>query len=195
MLRYKVCGSANLSNLKSIPCEPQPIIGSLKDNTPKTVNLCLLNIRSLAGKSFLINDFITENKLDFLFLTETWLAQNSSAAVLIDYMSETRAHKKGGGVAIVLNGSLQCKQLSFGNFASFEYVAFLLKSSSRVIFINVYRPPKFSDDFTELLSTICMDHRCRLRGGHLLLVILTSMSITLRTEAPNNYVMSLIILG
>lgn len=33
----------------------------------------LLNARSIANKTFLLNDFFTSRKLDFMFLTETWL--------------------------------------------------------------------------------------------------------------------------
>lgn len=51
-----LCGSVNVSNLMSISCERQLIIGRLKDKTPKTLRLCLLNIKSLTGRSFLIND-------------------------------------------------------------------------------------------------------------------------------------------
>lgn len=72
-----------------------------------------------------------------MFLTETWLDQDNSAAVLIEstppnfnFMSAARVHKRGGGVAILFNDSLQCKKMSYGNFASFEYVALQLNSSS-----------------------------------------------------------------
>lgn len=75
----------------------------------------------MSGKIFLINDFIIKQNLDFMFLTETWLDQDNTAAVLIETtspnfssMSEARVHKKGGGVAILFNDSLQCKQMSYG---------------------------------------------------------------------------------
>lgn len=162
--------SANLSNLALIPCQPNHVPKN-NNNASSTLKLALLNVRSLAGKRFLINDFIIEHKLDFMFLTETWLDQNNSAAVLIEstppnfsFMSEARMHKKGGGVAILFNDSLQCKQISYGHFGSFEYVALQLNSSSRALFLNIYRPPKycanFFDDFTELLSVICVDFDC-----------------------------------
>ena len=100
-----------------------------------------------------------------MFLTETWLDQDNSAAALIEstppnfsFVTESRVHKKGGGVGIIFNDSLQCKQMSFGHFTSFEYVAL---NSTRVLFLNIYRPPKycatFFDEFTELLSIICID--------------------------------------
>ena len=78
--------------------------------TSKTLKLALLNVKSLAGKTFFINDFITEHTLDFMFLTETWLEQNNSAAVLIEstppgysFISEARVSRRGGGVTVLFN--------------------------------------------------------------------------------------------
>ena len=70
--------------------------------------MALHNVRSLNNKSFLVNDFITTSKLDFMFLTETWLEQNNSATVLIEtappdynFFDACRSGKRGGGVAAV----------------------------------------------------------------------------------------------
>ena len=71
--------AANLLNLASIPRQPVVKIGT--DKTANTLKLALLNIRSLAGKSFLINDFIINHNLDLMFLTETWLNDENSAVV------------------------------------------------------------------------------------------------------------------
>lgn len=172
--RKHLSNSVNLSNLALIPHQPQSVSRKCSFNM---LTLALLNVRSLAGKSFLINDFIVKHGLNFMFLTETWLDQNNSAAVLIEstppnfsFLSEARVNKKGGGVAILFNESLQCKQMCYGNFDSFEYVALQLNSSSRALFLNIYRPPKYSttsffDDFTELLSIICIDFDCVLIVG------------------------------
>ena len=159
-----------LLNLKSIPCELQSVPTIIED-VPTTLRLALLNIRSLAGKTFLINDFITEHNLDFMFLTETWLDQNNSTAVLVEstppnysFISEARVNRRGGGVAVLFKNSFQFKKLSFSNFSTFEYVALQLKSSRRAILVNVYRPPKycvdFSDDFNELLSIVYTEYDC-----------------------------------
>ena len=44
--------------------------------------LALLNVRSLANQSFLVNGIIIAYNLDVRFLTETRLAKGSSATVL-----------------------------------------------------------------------------------------------------------------
>lgn len=156
-------------NIVNIPCVPQTAPKHEgTSNASKTLKLALLNVRSLAGKTFLINDLITEHSLDFMFLTETWLDQSNSGAVLIEtappnysFISEARVSRRGGGVAVLFNESFQCKQLSPGSFQSFEYVALQLKAPSKVVFLNVYRPPKYCTDFfndlSELLSVICVD--------------------------------------
>ena len=37
------------------------------------IRMALLNVRSLANKTFLLNDLFTSRELDFMLLTETWL--------------------------------------------------------------------------------------------------------------------------
>ena len=85
---YKV----NLSNLLTVTRQPTspgtPII---------SIKLALLNIRSLANKSFLVNDIIISYNLDFMFLTETWLTEDCNAIVLnetapekCDYMNVSK---------------------------------------------------------------------------------------------------------
>lgn len=89
---------ANHSNLVSIKCRSETTI----EKTAKTVKLALLNIRSLNNKSLLVNDFINTNCLDFMLLTETWLDDSCSAAVLneaaplnFDFLSVCRANRRG----------------------------------------------------------------------------------------------------
>lgn len=38
-----------------------------------TLQMALLNARSVLNKTFILNDFILHNALDFLFITETWI--------------------------------------------------------------------------------------------------------------------------
>ena len=172
---YEHKGCRRLSNLKMIPQDSQAVPKTTED-VPTALRLALLNIRSLSGKTFLINDFITEHNLDFMFLTETWLDQNNSTAALIEstppnysFLSEARVNRRGGGVAVLLKNSFQFRRLSFSNFSSFEYLALQLKSSPRAVLLNVYRPPKyckdFFDDFNELLSILCVEYDCLLIVG------------------------------
>ena len=138
--------------------------------------MALLNVRSLNNKSFLVNDFINTSKLDFMFLTETWLEQNNSATVLIEtappnynFFDACRSGKRGGGVAAIFKNVFQGKQMLFGDFPSFEYLSAVLKCSPRVLLLIIYRPPTYSanffDEFTELLSSISTEFDCLVITG------------------------------
>ncbi len=63
----------------------------------------------------------------------------------------------------------QCKQVSFGQYLSFEYLSIVLKGAPRILFIIIYRPPKYSpafvEEFTELLSMISSEFDCSAIAG------------------------------
>ncbi len=71
-----------------------------------SIKLAFLNIRSLINTLFSINDLITTNNLDFMFLNETWLEDTCSATVLneaappnFNFTSVCRTVRRGRGVA------------------------------------------------------------------------------------------------
>ena len=47
----------------------------------KSLNCALLNIQSVTNKTVEIRELITENSLDILDLTETWLGHKESAKI------------------------------------------------------------------------------------------------------------------
>ncbi len=73
-------------------------------------------------------------------------------------ISVCRTVRRGGGVAALFKDVYQCKQVSFGQYLSFEYLGVALKGAPCILFIIIYRPPKYSpafvEEFTELLSMI-----------------------------------------
>ncbi len=126
--------------------------------------MALLNVGTLTSKTFIINDCISEKKLDFLFLVETWLTSDG-AAVLIEacppnynFFHSVRQGKQGGGIAIILSNKYTCTWVSFGDFSSFEYVALTVKMEPTVLLLTLYRPPRlwtgFLNQFSELMSLI-----------------------------------------
>ncbi len=109
---------------------------------------------------FLINDLITTNNLDFMFHNETWLEDTCSATVLneaappnFNFTNVCRTVRRGG-VAALFKNVYKYKQVSFDQYLSFEYLGILLKGAPRIMFIIIYRPPKYSpafvEEFTEL---------------------------------------------
>ena len=157
--------SIKSANLVNIACQPRNIPVSPVIST----RLALLNIRSLANKSLLVNDVIMTYNLDFLLLSETWLTEctcgtilNEAAPTNFSFMNKCRSGKKGGGVAAIFKSAFQCKEVLLGDFSSFEYLSFLVKGDPNVLFLIIYKPPrysgKFMDEFAELLSVICTDY-------------------------------------
>ncbi len=176
---------ANPSNLLPILYQTKLAVG-----TSIAVKLAFLNICLFKNKSLLVNDLITTNNLDFMFLNETWLEDSCSATVLNEtappnftFLSVCR----GSGVAARFKNVYQCKQVSLSDYLSFEFLGIVLKclgagrrvtkvvrrecnSALRILFIIIYRPPKYSPafvkDFTELLSMISSEFDCFSIAGY-----------------------------
>ncbi len=166
--------SKAFSSRTADPSNLRPVMHQSKiavETKCNSIKLAFLNTHSLKNKSFVINDLITTNNLDFMFLIETWLEDNCSATVLTEtappnfnFISVCRTVRRGGGVAALFKDVYQCKQVSFGQYLSFEYLGIVLKGAPRILFIIIYRPPKYSpafvEEFTELLSMISSEFDC-----------------------------------
>ncbi len=77
-----------------------------------------------------------------MFLNETWLEDTCSATVLnettppnFNFTSVCRTVRRGGGVAALFKDDYHCKQISFGQYLSFEYLGILLKGAPHILSI------------------------------------------------------------
>lgn len=138
------------------------------DHPPPTAfKMALLNIRSLLNKAWIINDFISENKIDCLFLTETWLSTDAPFTLIeatppsFHFTYSIRTDRRGGGTAIILSSSYNFKDIMFGSYKSFEYQSIILKSQ-KILCLLLYRPPGqcsfFLSEFSELLSVVHIEY-------------------------------------
>lgn len=129
------------------------------------VKMALINTRSLSNKSFIFNDNVTSSNLDFLFPTETWVRCDEQSQLIelcppnYKFISFPRSHSHGGGLAVVFRSHYNCSSVHFGAFSTFKKLAFkIICTTSSVLSIIIYRPPKckhgFLEEFSELLSTI-----------------------------------------
>ena len=117
----------------------------------KTISTCLLNVRSAQNKPCLIADFIVENEMDVLALTETWLKETDlTQSDTVSEMTPSgyrclhvpRSRGKGGGVGILFRSCVSVKQASPSTFKTFENIHVSLKAGSSHFNIYVtYRPP------------------------------------------------------
>ncbi len=59
--------------------------------------------------------------------------------------------------------------MSFGQYLSFEHLGIVLKGAPRILFIIIYKLPKYSpafvEEFTELLLMISSEFDCFTIGG------------------------------
>lgn len=158
-----VCSRKNLVRIK-----PEKPVESENTNF---VKLGLLNIRSLAPKALIINEIITENNLNALCLTETWLKQNDYISLNeatppgFLYKHEARQTGRGGGVASIFSDFLNIKQRNGLMFSSFEVLSLnvqlpdtIQKPMLSLALITIYRPPgpyvKFLKEFSDFISDL-----------------------------------------
>lgn len=164
--------AVKLENLHHVKCRNDPV----KSQTA-VIRLGLLNVRSLGNKSFLVNDIISSNNLNFFLLTETWMDTSNNTAILNEtsppnysFLSSLRECRKGGEIAAIFRNIFHCAQMSFGTFESFEYLSLIIKSKPNVLLTIIYRPPKasrslFITELGGLLSIICRDLNIPLLAG------------------------------
>uniref|UniRef100_A0A8C6LBK5 Reverse transcriptase domain-containing protein n=1 Tax=Nothobranchius furzeri TaxID=105023 RepID=A0A8C6LBK5_NOTFU len=133
-------------------------------NHNNTVNFGLLNVRSLTNKGQLIQDLITDHKLDFIGLTETWQQLNdfsqlnASAPPGFVYLSYPRGSGRGGGLALLYREKWKVLPVSTPAFSSMESSVFQIPGPTPTVIALIYRPPKpnsdFLNDFSSLLTQL-----------------------------------------
>ena len=118
-------------------------------------------------KPAVLQDFILNNNIDILTLSETWLSTDTPSATLnsltpanFSLLHTPRPLRIGGGVACIFRSALTICNLPTPDFTSFEYqcLRLTLQSSSLTI-LNIYRPPSsskttFLTEFSTLLEDL-----------------------------------------
>lgn len=95
----KAC--VNLSNLCPVPMSSQPFTKQHR------LKLALLNTHSLNNKDLLLMEFITDNNLDLLCITETWhkpldyFLLNQVTPQGFTYIEKARSDGREGGIAAI----------------------------------------------------------------------------------------------
>lgn len=138
------------------------------------VNLTLMNARSVANKAHRISEYITDNEVDILAITETWLREGDSS--IVDDLCPP-SHKffgiprpaakgnKGGGVGFVIRSDIDTEVQSSGKYKTFESLSVLIKAKRPLHVCVIYRPPpsqkngftlaQFISDIEEFFSHMC----------------------------------------
>ena len=137
------------------------------------LDFCLLNTRG-SNKGDEIVEFVTDNDIDILAMTETWLkpdhvvARGDMTPAGYSLYEEPRpGEKRGGGVAILCKANLNVKKAKRFKAITFESINALITSGRKSVrLVVVYRPPSKKDqnateflaEFAALLETLALDN-------------------------------------
>jgi len=138
-----------------------------------TVNMGLINARSMVNKSALIHDIIEDHHLDLLAITETWVYEDSPDVLKKEAAppgySIIHAHrstsigegkkKHGGGVALIHREDIRTKIIPSSTTTPRTFELLLVKvinSTVGLTFAVIYRPPtsKSTTNFVTELSDL-----------------------------------------
>lgn len=119
-----------------------------------------------------VKNFIVDNDIDILAMTETWLRPGTDDSVEIGTLCPTgyrvinipRSHSAAGGVGIIFKNSIRLNTSLTDQYHSFEIMDFHLLIVRCVRILLVYRPPGLStslflEEFSKLLEHITADLR------------------------------------
>ena len=126
-----------------------------------------------------LHNYIVDNQLDIMFVTETWLATDPADKIILDqtapigYVSHSvpLTTGRGGGVAVIHKESLTCTKQRTQHYSSFDLIEVLLCTKNDSVRVSVvYRPPTgskhgqptslFLEQFHEYMRT------CMSSSGH-----------------------------
>ena len=162
-------------------------------NNSPPLQAALINARSVCNKPIPIHDYVVENCLDILAISETWLkaADNVTIAALsppgYSFYHVPRS-SRSGGVGLLCRDTIKVKHERTKSYESFENMLLTLTVRSTVFRILViYRPPpsqtnrltfsQFKEEFP------CMLEDVLLLSGELL--ILGDFSIHMETPGQS----------
>ena len=142
----------------------------------RKLKMCLLNSRSVKNKAPQIMDYILENDLDIMALTETWLRPGTIDEAVIgemvppgyNFFHEPRSTGRGGGVGIITRDTIKTTtETLHSSYHTFECLQIKAISTSMTYRIfTIYRPPPsdkntltttdFLEDFGNFLSDVIL---------------------------------------
>jgi hypothetical protein len=144
-------------------------------NKPNNVKCGILNARSINNKTEEVVDFILDNKLDVLCVTETWLQANDSFTAKsvtpngFSIISNPRQNRRGGGVATIVTNDLCCKRLANVYCSTFEALLVQITSTKTFAIATIYRSPgplnNFLIELGDFISTLVVKYEDFLLTG------------------------------
>ena len=135
----------------------------------------MVNIGSLRAKDKveLVQNYMHSTGIPLVFVTESWINETEEHQVWLNccalnrdgftLINRGRAERRGGGIAAIHDDSVKVTVKDDGFKETFQYVSFVVGTTSVTFNILViYRPPDsnirlFEEEFIELLTGVTMD--------------------------------------
>lgn len=161
-----------LPNLSSLP-KDQLFQSTSQD---QYLQCGLLNAGSIFKRDSIAYDYMIDNQMDILLITETWINNDEHMAKIRCSELNTREfrmdtsnrEKRGGGVGIVYDSNIKVRKLKHDVLRTFQYAMWeVIKQNTTYNFICVYRPPSssagqtincFVDEFSEHVLDLIATH-------------------------------------
>ena len=152
--RYKYENIFNTQHPK--PSTPENVnVKTVKTTTVTDVRIGVMNVQSLGNKLDCVIDHITDNRIDIVGITETWLSNDdkNKMSVVNTCLNNgyTLLHRprntgrRGGGVGVLINNQINVKSRMIGvnpEITSFESMEVVITAGSITIRLSViYRMP------------------------------------------------------
>ena len=88
---------------------------------------------TVKNKHIQICYFVTQNKLDFLAITETWLSEQTEPHIEqsrtpagFSFNHKPRQNETGGGTGLIIKSTIKCKNIPTQRFRTFEFQEYVL---------------------------------------------------------------------
>ena len=95
--------------------------------TGEQIRIVLMNAQSVRNKTMLINEYVRDDDIDILAITETWLKRGGDSAIITElapdgysFVHVPRQRGRGGGVGLLHRETYSCKLLASPCFKHME---------------------------------------------------------------------------
>ena len=112
----------------------------------------LWNARSVSNKTTAVSNYIIEEDVDIMFVTETWLNINDALVVgectppCYDFLSFPRGTDDHGGITFIYKQSMNLQTVNLKlDMVTFEHAS-VIDPRNNVQYIVVYRPPPSTEN-------------------------------------------------
>ena len=138
---------SNYDNLIPVIIQPEP-----EDNIKaKYFNISFLNAQSIKNKDSIIHHQISQDNIDAIVFTETWLTESDGDkvwnGVTTNYRlySCPRKNRRGGGIVLCTRPTYKVELISEGEKSTFQYAKWCMETSHMCLTVlGIYCPPSGS---------------------------------------------------